>query len=191
MWSVRTCKNKHACDLFHISFFKLLTNIYHWVNKYIALARSIYYYTNQYIILVLCVKCPKKRASYVEGVFMSWHHHVSCWLHYHYLQHWINGLVQDCSNSIANAMELLQSCTKPSGCCESWWSTVHLERRCNLYATNWHCRLATSYSQLDEVSVKKNGHCMDVSLSTRELLTNSIYIINSVLTPGQMQFACY
>ena len=25
----------------------------------------------------------------------------------------INGLVQDCSNSIANALELLQSCTKP------------------------------------------------------------------------------
>ena len=26
----------------------------------------------------------------------------------------INGLVQDCSNSIANALELLQSCTEPS-----------------------------------------------------------------------------
>ena len=26
----------------------------------------------------------------------------------------IDGLVQDCSNSIANAMELLQSCTNPS-----------------------------------------------------------------------------
>ena len=25
-----------------------------------------------------------------------------------------DGLVQDCSNSIANALELLQSCTKPS-----------------------------------------------------------------------------
>ena len=30
--------------------------------------------------------------------------------------HYIDGLVQDCSNSIANAMELLQSCTKPSIC---------------------------------------------------------------------------
>ena len=27
---------------------------------------------------------------------------------------YINGLVQDCSNSIANALELLQSCSKPS-----------------------------------------------------------------------------
>ena len=26
----------------------------------------------------------------------------------------LNGLVQDCSNSIANALELFQSCTKPS-----------------------------------------------------------------------------
>ena len=28
----------------------------------------------------------------------------------------IDGLVQDCRNSIANALELLQSCTKPSKC---------------------------------------------------------------------------
>ena len=26
---------------------------------------------------------------------------------------YLDGLVQDCSNSIANALELLQSCTKP------------------------------------------------------------------------------
>ena len=29
---------------------------------------------------------------------------------------YIDDLVQDCSNSIANALELLQSCTKPSIC---------------------------------------------------------------------------
>ena len=28
--------------------------------------------------------------------------------------YYVNGLLQDCSNSIANALELLQSCTKPS-----------------------------------------------------------------------------
>ena len=27
---------------------------------------------------------------------------------------YIDGLVQDCNNSIVNALELLQSCTKPS-----------------------------------------------------------------------------
>ena len=33
-----------------------------------------------------------------------------------YLKDYIDGLVQDCSNSIANALELLQSCTEPSLC---------------------------------------------------------------------------
>ena len=33
----------------------------------------------------------------------------------------IKGLVQDCSNSIANALELLQSCTKPSICDTILW----------------------------------------------------------------------
>ena len=32
----------------------------------------------------------------------------------HFSRNQIDGLVQDCSNSIANALELLQSCTKPS-----------------------------------------------------------------------------
>ena len=31
------------------------------------------------------------------------------WVHLYF-----DGVVQDCSNSIANALELLQSCTKPS-----------------------------------------------------------------------------
>ena len=32
----------------------------------------------------------------------------------HFSMQNIDGLVQDCSNSIANALELRQSCTKPS-----------------------------------------------------------------------------
>ena len=32
---------------------------------------------------------------------------------------YFEGLEQDCSNSIANALELLQSCTKPSICSNS------------------------------------------------------------------------
>ena len=35
---------------------------------------------------------------------------------WHLCNEYIDGLVQDCSNSIANALELLQSCTKPSTC---------------------------------------------------------------------------
>ena len=33
------------------------------------------------------------------------------------LKGYVDGLVQDCSNSITNALELLQSCTKPSMLC--------------------------------------------------------------------------
>ena len=39
-----------------------------------------------------------------------------------YNQPYNDGLVQDCSNSIANALELLQSCTKPS----IWYHTSDL-----------------------------------------------------------------
>ena len=41
---------------------------------------------------------------------LNWHG----WLKSLLQQDNIDGLVQDCSNSIANALELLQSCTKPS-----------------------------------------------------------------------------
>ena len=37
----------------------------------------------------------------------------------------IDGLVQDCSNSIVNALELLQSCTKPSISCWRVYSASH------------------------------------------------------------------
>ena len=46
----------------------------------------------------------------------------------------INGLVQDCSNSSALAMELLQSCTKPWIYWFGWsftWITVLLRERCS------------------------------------------------------------
>ena len=37
----------------------------------------------------------------------------------------IDGLVQECSNSIANAMELLQSCIKPLIYCDGYPVQVH------------------------------------------------------------------
>ena len=40
---------------------------------------------------------------------------------------YIDGLVQHCSNSIANALELLQFCTKPS-----MWSSRRLEHKVHL-----------------------------------------------------------
>ena len=66
----------------------------------------------------------------------------------------INGLVQDCSNSIANALELLQSCTKPSICsrvkqlnkisitvwqCKCVWQLLHIKMLCiTIKRTNSH-----------------------------------------------------
>ena len=41
----------------------------------------------------------------------------SLWCKWFSLMHNIDGLVQDCSNSIANALEVLLSCTKPSIWC--------------------------------------------------------------------------
>ena len=50
------------------------------------------------------------------------------------LNHWvfmhIDGLLQDCSNSIANALELLQSCTNPSICITSLDQNWHDHRVC-------------------------------------------------------------
>ena len=46
---------------------------------------------------------PEQRASNAENVSIWWRHHDD-----------IDGLVQDFSISIANAMEILQSCIKPS-----------------------------------------------------------------------------
>ena len=61
-----------------------------------------------------------QRDNNAESFSMSWCHHelgvaddvtVPCFLQW---KLYIDGLVQDCSNSSALAMELLQSCTKPS-----------------------------------------------------------------------------
>ena len=55
-------------------------------------------------------------------------------------QPYINGLVQDCSNSIANALELLQSCTKPSIC---WLACTAITMPADALAT-WGARASTA-----------------------------------------------
>ena len=62
----------------------------------------------------------------------------------------INGLVQDCSNSIANALELLQFCTKPAiwCCCYNFmlhhWK-VTSSFWCFFYHW-WHRKLSASFN---------------------------------------------
>ena len=42
---------------------------------------------------------------------------ITNYVHYSWETLYIDSLAQDCSNSIANALELLQSCTNPSIWC--------------------------------------------------------------------------
>ena len=61
---------------------------------------------------------------------------------------YINGLVQDCSNSIANALELLQSCTKPST------SMSYCTRNVTLVCQQWsHISFALSYWYIHYVTL--------------------------------------
>ena len=65
---------------------------------------------------------PPQMASYAENVSIWWRHHGFCWVLcfsdvYIYIYDYIchiclctNGLAQECNNSIAKALELLQSC---------------------------------------------------------------------------------
>ena len=67
-----------------------------------------------------------------EGLIMCWIVLISC----SKLQ--IDGLVQDCSNFIANALELLQTCTKPSK-----WLSVNLG--------NFRYNQPEKYCQYDDI----------------------------------------
>ena len=64
----------------------------------------------QYQCTFFCIKCATFTILRVQLLHRGWvsdRNYETLWYH-------IDGLVQDCSNSSALAMELLQSCTKPS-----------------------------------------------------------------------------
>ena len=51
----------------------------------------------------------------------------------------LDGLVQDCSNSIANALELLQCCTKPSVTDDlGFWTTEYMPLLVSNVTTCFH-----------------------------------------------------
>ena len=75
-----------------------------------------------------------------------------------YSRQWIDGLVQYCSISIANTLEILQFCTKPSK-----YSIV----QCN---TTWHWqRLNMGYN----IKLKKTSHILSSLTSSYEPSTDS------------------
>ena len=67
---------------------------------------------------------------------------------------YIHGLVQGCSISIASAMEILQSCTKPSICVR--YSTVqwcHMSVMASKIISNWTV-CSTAYQAYDKENIK-------------------------------------
>ena len=54
------------------------------------------------------------RRHHCIGVYSGARLFIACNWYYTFIYEYIYGLVQDCINSITNALELLQSCTKPS-----------------------------------------------------------------------------
>ena len=75
----------------------------------------------------------------ITRLHTHWHISLAYYKIAHTLTHFV-GLLQDCSNSIANALELLQSCNKPSiyASLGQWW-VEHTNNARN--QTFWKCHL--------------------------------------------------
>ena len=85
------------------------------------------------------------RHGWIQYMWWNWEH--------------IDGLAQDCSNSIATALELLQSCSKPSICCCGIWQWINLGW-CYLFALEAVPLMKLSASSLDRFIVKyQNAIC--------------------------------
>ena len=90
----------------------------HW-RIYMRHSASVSYMGNEWYHWSGLFLCFRPHLSFDHKMHNMWYLVMSTmnssdliWLH----KACIDGLVQDCSNSIANALELLQSCTKPSIC---------------------------------------------------------------------------
>ena len=71
--------------------------------------------------------------------YLQWHdfkqvEHILGYINYIKNITHVNGLVQNCSNSIANALELLQSCTKPSICLSCQYFSILI---LHMWLTHW------------------------------------------------------
>ena len=112
---------------FEDCLWKLYIYIYHWMLFVVFLMqlRVVIFLVNMIIALNLTL---------TEQIITDWNFEI--WFHQ------IDGLVQDCSISIALAMEILQSCTKPSKYFViqwmSWskWGNNHIVLGIFLYAMN-------------------------------------------------------
>ena len=88
----------------------------------------------------------------------------------------IDGLVQDCTNSIANALELLQSCTKPS----TWYvnsTVVHcfvvvilpfIGHTCHSLT---HIDILKGSAEILVYKISMGSHCFCCSITTAQLFS--------------------
>ena len=76
-------------------------------------------------LLTTCKSSARRDFIYLgHFIVEKWCKYIFMFLGINSTQQGTNGLVQDCSNSIANTLELLQSCSKPSIWC--WWMVINL-----------------------------------------------------------------
>ena len=107
------------------------------------------------------------------------------------------GLMQDCSNSIANALELLQFCTKPSihglvqDCNNSIANTVELLKSCtnpSIWSTYlWVCSLAISSPGLPDESVFQQTSLLLHHITLQNWLTFAPGSILLTIFPSQFK----
>ena len=84
----------------------------------------------------------------------------------------IDGLVQDCSNSIANVLELLQSCTKPSICVI--FSQVMLPKAFqHTFPHFFKCKLKDVIVRYDFYSLTLIVNWMKISIATLRMYFHS------------------
>ena len=81
-------------------------------------------------------------------------------------ENYIDGLTQDCSNSTANALELLQSCTKPSICLSSRKTIQSVKANSNVYIIRAPLFFATVYNA-NRIILQWRACCKDYSLKPR------------------------
>ena len=77
---------------------------------------------------------------------------------------YISGLVQDCNISIANVLEILQSCTKPLICVKD-----------NSFETD----LVYFFYSADQTQAPKTLHCLQIDLYVGTMDVNGIKVMRS------------
>ena len=108
-----------------------------------------------------------------QNLWEPWLVHVMDWCH-QATSHYLEGWAQDCSNFIANALEILQSCTKPS-----IWSVVG-QYLC-------HHMMSLGHNELIIIDCYTQ-HSMSAQTWARHWLTNTLWHCHMTFSQWQHSF---